>query len=757
MKKPYHKLNSLLFAAVVGFGLIESKSAQAQSETPTTTQAAADTTIKADVFELSLEDLLNMPVTVSSKKEERLADAPGSITAYSSKDIEKLGYYTLADLASITPGYSAPKQLNVQQFETRGQYTSGGFDNNKHVVLIDGIPVYNARANMAPSDEMLPLLGAQRVEFLRGPGSALYGISAFNGVINVLTKDMEENGTKVDAKMSLGNYDMKKRVMLNVVNRTDKGIAKISAGYYGKESTMQYLGNGVTKDELSKYVDYSTSYYLNSSFKLTDSKLKGLSLGTIYQKRSSGLGEWWMDQQNQTYPFTESQFETFIPYLKYERKLSNKWSVEGYLKKNLSSEKYIGSNGWQAALYWSGAGLSAFKYSVNETEFKGEARYKANERFEIIGGVNYLTRYGTGAPQSYIYYVTKNQGPIYNYSGDFSSRTSTYNIYSVFGQAQYKVNFLKGLIITAGARMDMGRVASAKNGEITTKYDQLSPRIALVQKLTDAFNLKLMYGKALRAPMIKEVGGNEEAKAILERDQDPNKRADAANVPQLKAETIDNFEAAITFNKSIISASGTVFQNITNDALYRGQTPGVNGSQGQAVTQNIAGKIVAKGFEVELQVAPIKNIRLGANFASAIVDMPQVTIGSTNQDTIAGGRPFNTPTNKVNGTLTYSMFAPVKINFTLIASCIQNYNVGGYSPWRRSNPGGSAQDFNTVYGGQNLFDLNITGEITSNLSLELQVRNLTNQEYRTPAFFASRQLNVPGAGRSFLATVSYKF
>ena len=63
---------------------------------------------------------------------------------------------------------------------------------------------------------------------------------------------------------------------------------------------------------------------MNSSYKLLKGHLKGLSTGTIYMKRSSGLGDWWMDQQNQTYPFTESQFETFIPYVKYDRKLSEK-------------------------------------------------------------------------------------------------------------------------------------------------------------------------------------------------------------------------------------------------------------------------------------------------------------------------------------------------------------------------------------------------------------------------------------------------
>lgn len=706
---------------------------------------------------MSLDELLNMEITVASKKAEKLSDAPGSITAYSANDIEKMGYYTLADLASITAGYSAPKGLNVSQFETRGQYTSGGFDNNKHLILVDGIPVYNARANMASSEEVLPLLGFKRIEFLRGPGSALYGIGAFNGVINVVSKDLEENGTMVDGKISLGDYDGKRRIMLSTIHKSDIGVAKISAGYYSKESTQQYLGAGDSdpdyqEDALARYEDYSTSTYLNANFKLTESLLKGLTTGVIYQKRESGLGEWWMDQQNQTYPFTESQFEQFIPYLKYERQLNDKLSINSYLKKNYSSEKYAGSNGWQAAMYWSGAGLSFFKLNVDETEGFAEARYEASEKLSLTAGLNIVSRYGTGAPENYIYYVTKDQGTLYNYSADFSKRTSTYNTYSAFGQAQYKVDFLAGLNITAGARMDMGRVLDAKTGETTNKYNQLSPRVALVQKLTEKVNVKAMYGKALRAPMIKEVGGNEEAKAILLRDTDPNKNADAANVPDLNAETIDSYEASITYNDKMFGLSGTAFMNFTENALYRGSTPGVNGSTGQAIIQNISGVVKGQGVEFEASVLPIKNIRLSANYATAIVEQPEVLV---NSDTISGGRPFNTPTNKINGVVSYTMFAPVKMSVALMFTHIKGYNVGGFSPWRTS--GSNSDDFNAVYGGQSLLDLNIMGEVTENLSLELQVRNLTGAKYQTPAFFGSRKLNVPGAGRSFLVTVGYKF
>jgi len=743
MKKVYRTVFSALSAGL----LITALSTQAQAqESKDSTQAGTDDALLLIVDDLGVEDLLNMKVTVASKKEERLADAPGSITAYLDRDIEKFGYYTLADLASITPGFSAFKGLNEEAFETRGQYTSGGFANNKHVVLIDGIPVYNARANMAPSDEILPLIGAQRVEFLRGPGSALYGVGAFNGVVNIISKDLEKEGTKIESKFSLGNYDFKKRFMTNIIHKSSEGTAKFSMGYFGKDATRQYLGNGLRQDETSKYNDDKSSIFINTSYKLSESALKGTSLGLIYQRKNHGLGEWWMDQQNQTYQFTSHTWEQIIPYLRYERKLTDKLTLNTYLKGNMSTEKYVGSNGWQAALYWSGAGLSAFNIRVFETEFFGEGKYEFSKKVSAVLGVNYVNKYGSGAPENYVYYVKKDQSTLYNYDDAFSARTSTYRTYSNFGQVQANLDLLKGLNITAGYRMDMGRVLSAKDNSVTNKYDQFSPRIAVVQKVTDGLNLKLMYGAALRAPQIAEVGGNEEAKGILQTKE----KNDVANVPNLKAETIKNYEAAVTYSKGKINASGTIFSNTTNDALYRGVTPIV----AQPITQNINGQIMASGFELDLTVIPVKNLKVGANFSRAKATMPQVYSG---KDTIAGGDSYNVPTDKINGTVTYSCFAPVKFSVSLIARHIQSYRVGGYTPWRGSNPGGTAKDMNTVYGGMNLVDMNTIVEVTKNVSLEFQVRNLFDVEYRTPAFFASRQLNVPGARRSFLFTVAYKF
>src|SRR6185436_6886304 len=90
--------------------------------------------------DLALAELLNMSATVATKNAAAVSRSPSTITVYGEQDIRRLGYYTLADLADVTAGYGSYSIFGEKVFETRGQ-KAGSFVNNKHLVLIDGIPV----------------------------------------------------------------------------------------------------------------------------------------------------------------------------------------------------------------------------------------------------------------------------------------------------------------------------------------------------------------------------------------------------------------------------------------------------------------------------------------------------------------------------------------------------------------------------------------------------------------------------------------
>jgi outer membrane receptor for ferrienterochelin and colicin len=158
---------------------------------------------------VTAEDLLfldNPMVFVASKMEESAATAPGSIKVYSADDMTRLGVHTLGELASLTVGMGIETALGESGYQVR-ELSSGrsGFENSRVLILIDGMPVNFGRSLYGWNGEELSLDFSARVEFLKGPSSALYGRSAFLGVINIVSKQApKENGVNANVRLTGG-------------------------------------------------------------------------------------------------------------------------------------------------------------------------------------------------------------------------------------------------------------------------------------------------------------------------------------------------------------------------------------------------------------------------------------------------------------------------------------------------------------------------------------------------------------------------
>ncbi len=146
-------------------------------------------------------------VTVASKMEERVTDAPGIVKVWTGEEIRKMGIYTIDELACITAGYGIEEADGLHGFEIRG-FHGNAFDNQKVLILINGLPINIARNLRAWIGEELPLYFVKRVEFLKGPSSALYGNGAVLGVVNIVTCDPQEGEEILESKISTGCYGM---------------------------------------------------------------------------------------------------------------------------------------------------------------------------------------------------------------------------------------------------------------------------------------------------------------------------------------------------------------------------------------------------------------------------------------------------------------------------------------------------------------------------------------------------------------------
>ena len=154
---------------------------------------------KRSLADLSIEELMNEPVTSVSKRETRLSDAPAAVYVVTQEDIRRSGANNIAEALRMVPGLEVARvDANKWAISSRG---FNGLYANKLLVLMDGRSVYTplyAGVHWDAQDTLLEDI--DRIEVIRGPGASLWGANAVNGVINVITRPAKETqGTLITA------------------------------------------------------------------------------------------------------------------------------------------------------------------------------------------------------------------------------------------------------------------------------------------------------------------------------------------------------------------------------------------------------------------------------------------------------------------------------------------------------------------------------------------------------------------------------
>jgi len=125
----------------------------------------------------------------ASKFQQKVTEAPSSITIITADEIQKYGYRTLSDVLQSVPGFYVTNDRNYSYVGMEG--ISRPTDYNTHLlIMIDGHRINDNVFNGAyvGTEAILDVDLIERVEIIRGPGSSLYGTNAFLGVINIISK-----------------------------------------------------------------------------------------------------------------------------------------------------------------------------------------------------------------------------------------------------------------------------------------------------------------------------------------------------------------------------------------------------------------------------------------------------------------------------------------------------------------------------------------------------------------------------------------
>lgn len=505
----------------------------------------ADTT---DFYLLSLSELMNIPVTTASKFEQSIKDAPSTTSLITRDQILKYGWLSGNEVLNRLPGFNISQDYDRQTVSSRGIYE--GWNNNHMLMLIDGVPMNDNMYGTAFTWEITPLVFTKSLEIIRGPGSALYGTNATNGVISYNTLSAKDLSKKVEIRYRAGSratqvYDL-------LAAGENEAVSFISAFNYYTTNGNTYKSYDASYDSTASSVptqsinNSRSSYYFFNKIE-GKGKLKGFSLQYHEQSWNFATGHGWLFYAPQK-PENMNENRRLIS-LKYkttnsERKLQHEYLVR-YQRHSVDwNTQLLPDNTTYGYTY--PYGLSELLKTHTQDVFaRAQLSYSLGKNSVILGGVenSYFFYDGDDLHQSNA-----------NLNGDYSPTTPNQiiNVGQYFawlgshpfnntgGFAQYtSPKLFNKLTVTAGGRFDYLSFkfnALDKPGvpEESKSYNRLTPRLSLVYSASERLTLKLMGGQAFRTPSPSELFGY-------------NTYLLGSNPRSLKPEVITTFEFASDF------------------------------------------------------------------------------------------------------------------------------------------------------------------------------------------------------------------
>ena len=194
---------ALLVASVIGVVVALASPARVCAA-PATQEAA-----KADLSSLSIEELMNIEVEVTSasRKSQKLSETAAAVYVITEEDIRRTGATSIPEALRLAPGMDVARiDSNKWAVSCRGFNDLFG---NKMLVLVDGRSVYTSTFSGVWWDTLGVMMSqVDRIEVVRGPGATLWGANAVDAIINIITKSASAS-QGMNAELLMGGADVR--------------------------------------------------------------------------------------------------------------------------------------------------------------------------------------------------------------------------------------------------------------------------------------------------------------------------------------------------------------------------------------------------------------------------------------------------------------------------------------------------------------------------------------------------------------------
>lgn len=510
-----------------------------------------DSLLLSSVYDLSLQELAQLDVTIATGNATPLDKAPSSASVIYARDIDAIGARTLNDVLELIPGLyvgisSLSRLDSVYYF--RGIQT--GF-NPQVLLMLNGIPVQNAVSGGRPTLFRLPASSIDRVEVIRGPGSAIYGADAYAGVINIITKNVA-GGSDESLSFNLGSFNSRNYSFNGATKWNEMDIALVMSYQKTDGDDERHISQDL-QTLLDQQLGTDASLApgaLSTDYKILDTHLAfrtpAWNLGLWHWSTEAGVGAGGAQALD---PDGRQRGDIVRIDLGYEfQNLSADWSSQiktSYFRYKERVEYFLFPAG--AILPIGADGNVNFAQPVGVVNFTegligNPAGYVGDKQVEWVnvyqGFDRHRLRLALGTRHlSLDTRELKNFGPgvldISPLPAEMPANLVNVNDtpYIFFEDNSRRIHYL--------SLQDEWQLTSDLNLTAGIRYDDYSdfghttnPRLALIWATTSSLVTKLMIGSAFRAPSFIELYGQNNPVAL--------------GNDQLKPETIDTYE--LSFN-----------------------------------------------------------------------------------------------------------------------------------------------------------------------------------------------------------------
>lgn len=699
---------------------------------PTWTLAQTDSSsAPTDFYNLSLAELAQVEVSIATGNGTPLDRAPATASVIYAAEIAAMGAQNLNDVLETVPGLhislSSLSRLD-SVYSIRGIHT--GF-NPQVLLLLNGVPVQYSAQGGRPTLFRLPASSIDRVEVIRGPGSAVYGADAYSGVINVITKDAAAiNATQISAasgyfggrELTLqtarqwqdwavafhvayqeSHGDSDRRITADLQSTLDAGFGTSASHAPGALSTRYKV---LDSHLAIQHEDLQTNIW---NWRLTDA---GVGAGAAQALDPEGRddSDLWMADSTYTFDLGSDVWDNSVrlSYLHYKQESKFTIFPKGTVLPigtdgNVATSPFGGFVAFPDGLLGNPSGVA----EDSQLEFVSIYNGWDAHRLRIAAGSRRQTiepreekNFGPGVIDGTDPVVdgslTDVSGTEYVFMAD-SSRTVNY----LSLQDEWRI--ITDLDLTAGLRYD----------DYSDFGSTTNPRVALVWAINEKVTTKILYGSAFRAPSFAELYFKNNPVSLGNTD--------------LKPEQIDTQELSLNVQAtSTIQTSLTYFQYQATDMIE------FILDEDAAIKQaRNARDQDGEGFELEVHWKPSSQLHLSSSFS--LQNAEDAATGASIPD--APGKQL-----KLNANWAWSA----------------DWSLNGQAYWIADRARAEG-DPRAEIGDYTLINLTLHRKnLFPQLDASLAVRNLANENAREPSS-GSIPEDYPLESRSFWLGLNYTF